>query len=257
MPKVSIATADDAPLVASPPGSAGAVESRALFDGDADPIHAHLHRLGREGRLRLAPKAADWTAYVWRGEVEAGGRTLPAGSSLVVERGAAVELRGRAESSQLVSFQTNRPPAAPRSGGHVHLLPEAQTPRAVFATHALEGRIHANSECPTCTVWLHENIVPPPAKEMGGVHAHSEDEVIFVTSGEMQFGTRRLGPGAAVAIAANAFYSFTSGADGLGFVNFRPDLPTAVIYKDGRRLDEPAAWRDAMPAPAYLEPLPG
>lgn len=54
------------------------------------------------------------------------------------------------------------------------------------------------------------------------VHAHDEDEIMYVVGGEMIFGTRVLKPGSSIFIGGGAFYSFSTGAEGLRFLNFRP-----------------------------------
>jgi hypothetical protein len=260
MSKVSIASVSEAPVTGLPPGVAGQAESRPLFDGDRDPIHAHLHRVARGAVMRIGPMDVDCVLYVWTGAVEAGGRRLAASSSLVVERGAAVEIRGDDESSQVLSFRAQAPSSAPRAGGHVHLLPTDRVKRGEVGAPGVIGGMHANAQCPTCAVWLHENSMPgreqTPEDAARGIHAHSEDEVIFVVEGEMRFGTRVLTPGMAVAIQANAFYGFGTGPAGLKFVNFRAGPPTEIRFKKGGVMDEPGLWR-AFGQPAYLEPLAG
>jgi hypothetical protein len=97
---------------------------------------------------------------------------------------------------------------------------------------------------------------PQGAASERGVHSHSEDEVIFVTGGHMRLGARLYGPGAAIAIAAETFYSFGVGPDGLRFVNFRAGLPNLIRFKGGDTMDEVAFWRDRVGVPDYLAPLP-
>lgn len=55
-----------------------------------------------------------------------------------------------------------------------------------------------------------------------GVHAHDHDEIVYVVEGEMLVGNRILGPGSSVFVAARTLYSFSAGAAGLRFLNFRP-----------------------------------
>jgi len=258
MSKVFIASSDDAAVVTTPTGFAGEAETRSLFDGEQNPIHSHLHRLSRGASMSVGPMQMDCVVYVWTGAVQAGGRPLAAGSSLVVERGASIEISGEDETSQLLTFHAARPPANPRAGGHVHLLPDEHVPRAEMGAPGVIGGMHANGACPTCEVWLHENSVPPrdqtPEDMAKGVHAHTEDEVIFVIGGEMHFGTRVLRPGTAIAISANAFYGFGVGPTGLKFVNFRAGTPSEIRFKMGHTMDEVALWRDSVAAPRYLEP---
>jgi hypothetical protein len=263
MGKISIASLEDAPLVDPPQGFAGEVETRALLAAEKDPLHAHVHRLRRETTLAVGPKDADCVVYVWRGEVEAGGRRLAATSSLIVERGAKIEIRGRDEASLLLTFSAARPSADGRAGGHVHLLPAERVPRAELAgTRGAAGGMHADAACPSCQVWLHENSMAPVEEDPAeagaekGVHSHSEDEVIFVTDGHMRLGARLLGPGVAVAIPAETLYSFGVGPQGLSFVNFRAGLPSEIKFKGGGVMDEVAFWRDRVGVPQYLDPLP-
>jgi len=59
------------------------------------------------------------------------------------------------------------------------------------------------------------------------VHAHDEDEIIFIVGGEMHLGSRVLGPGTSIAISGKTFYGFKAGPAGLQFLNFRPRQDTS------------------------------
>jgi hypothetical protein len=263
MSKVSITTLEEARPITMPNGFAGKLDTQALYHHEADPIRVYLHRLDRDKTLRLEPTDTDRVVYVWKGAVDAGGRPHAATSSLVVEHGAAVEIRGRDEQSLLLTFGAARPPAKLRAGGHVHLLPTERVPRTaqMAGSRGIGGGMHANAECPTCEIWLHENSFVPPEAEPTvadlekGVHSHSEDEVIFVTGGHMRLGNRLYGPGTALAIAAETFYSFAVGPDGLKFINFRPAIPSDIKMKAGGSVNEVAYWKDRLPEPEYLAPL--
>jgi quercetin dioxygenase-like cupin family protein len=63
-------------------------------------------------------------------------------------------------------------------------------------------------------------------------HAHLRDEIIFVIAGELILGSRVLGPGSSVYVAANTLYSFRSGAEGVHFVNFRPTAGAGYVSKE-------------------------
>lgn len=54
------------------------------------------------------------------------------------------------------------------------------------------------------------------------VHAHDEDEIMFVRAGEMHVGNRVLQPGASIYIAGGTLYGFKAGPNGLQILNFRP-----------------------------------
>ncbi len=64
------------------------------------------------------------------------------------------------------------------------------------------------------------------------IHAHEEDEIMFVLSGEMQVGGRVLGPGSSMYIQGNTLYAFKAGEKGVTFLNFRPRKDTTYITRD-------------------------
>lgn len=260
MARVSIGTPEKA-LPASPPaGIDGASDCRAYFDRESDPLHLYQHRLDAGATLHIGPMACDCVGYVWEGSIRAGDANLPHGSSLVVEHGAEMAFTAGDAGAVILTFARRQAPQLQRTGGHVHLLPSNRVPRYAPEPGAggASGGLHANALCPTCEVWLHENTMPgmsdEAAGQMGGrgVHSHSEDEIIFVTSGTMRLGTKLHGPGTALAIAADTMYSFTPGPDGLSFINFRAGHPEAFRMKDGGTFDEAGYWRDRVTAPEYL-----
>jgi mannose-6-phosphate isomerase-like protein (cupin superfamily) len=53
-------------------------------------------------------------------------------------------------------------------------------------------------------------------------HAHKLDEIIYVVEGELIAGPNVLRPGDSIAIPGMTLYSFKSGANGLHYLNFRP-----------------------------------
>jgi hypothetical protein len=121
------------------------------------------------------------------------------------------------------------------------------------------GGMHADSACPTCELWLHENHFPPmaplsPEAQAKGVHCHSEDEIIFVTSGQIRLGNRLFDAGTAVAIAADTLYSLSAGPDGMSFINFRAATPGDIRFSSGMAMSETQYWQDRLPRPGYLAP---
>src|ERR1700761_7596463 len=107
---VSIRTVGQSPVASLPPGFSGNVPTRALFQNERDPLHLYSHSLMRTAVLRAAPARIDCVVYVWRGQVCAGGRMLGAGSSAIVEHGAAIDFTGVDETSELLSFMAAREP---------------------------------------------------------------------------------------------------------------------------------------------------
>lgn len=236
--------------------SRGTIETLPYFGGQDHSLHLHVYRLSEFAVLRLAAKGTDYALFVWRGTVEAGGRQLTSGSSLIIERGAVLDVASTGESSEILAFAA-RPDSdkdLPTASGEVRVLPSARVPRygGTFGGDSVGGALHADATSADCSIWLHENIVPAPRMGMDGevlVHSHTVDEIIVVTRGQLRFGSRHLGPGGALAIAANAFYSFTPGPDGLSFVNFRAERPGELRFKKGGGLDEAGYWRENAGSP--------
>jgi quercetin dioxygenase-like cupin family protein len=86
---------------------------------------------------------------------------------------------------------------------------------------------HAGSETQP---QLFEVQFPPNAPV--AAHAHTEDEIIVVTEGSLRFGRRVFGAGSSIFIPKMTLYSFTAGADGATFLNFRPRGGSGVVFKD-------------------------
>ena len=164
--------------------------------------------LARGSTLRLGPSDIDRLAYVWRGEIDAGGHKLDAGSSLIVEHGASLVLEGLAGDSHVALFASREPRPGQRGGGHVHLLPRDRVPRVGANDSGTQGGLHANGKCGGCELWMNENSLPPspeappPEHADKGVHMHPEDEIIFVTGGNIRLGQRLYEAGAALAVIA-------------------------------------------------------
>lgn len=64
------------------------------------------------------------------------------------------------------------------------------------------------------------------------VHTHEQDEIIYVTGGQMIFGQHTLNPGDSVYIPGMTLYSFKAGPEGLQFINFRPRKDITYFNKD-------------------------
>jgi hypothetical protein len=250
MARVSIVTVDKAASVASPDGR---ITTRTLL-GETAPIELQVHDVAAGAGLTFHAEDADVALFVWKGAVTAGGAMLTEKSSAVVERGSSLRIEAGADGASVLAFNLNGDEGA-RTGGHVHLLPRERVPQteALGGNEGIGGALHADAQCPTCSVWLHENSYAMADKETA-VHSHSEDEVIFVHTGSIRLGNRLYGPGTALAIAADTKYGFHSGPDGLGFVNFRGTSPTYTSGDGKTVMDEAELWRGLLGAPVYLTP---
>jgi mannose-6-phosphate isomerase-like protein (cupin superfamily) len=63
-------------------------------------------------------------------------------------------------------------------------------------------------------------------------HAHLQDEIIYVISGQLVLGSRVLEAGSSVFVGGNTLYSFRTGPEGVHFVNFRPRSGAGYLSKD-------------------------
>ena len=64
------------------------------------------------------------------------------------------------------------------------------------------------------------------------VHAHIEDEIIYIVEGSMKVGNRELLPGSSLFVAGNTLYQFRAGDGGLRFLNFRPRADNSYITRE-------------------------
>lgn len=260
MARTSVATFEASAPCPLPPGITGAAEARGYFSRDDAPLQLHVLAVAAGGVLRLESSAIDRLVHVWRGGIEAGGHGLDAGSSLVVEHGASLEVTGRAGHSLIALFAARSPLPNQRGGGHVHLLPRERVPRVGENESIAVGGLHANGKCGTCELWLNENTLPPfpeappPEEADKGVHMHPEDEIIFVTQGNIRLGNRIYQAGAALAVRRDTFYGFHPGPDGLSFVTFRPSATNQIRFAAGGDYVHSPFW-DAIGPIDYVKPV--
>jgi hypothetical protein len=258
MAKVQFVTHERAAPIEAPACGRGQIQSRAYFDKEADPLHLQVHELAADTVLNAGSPEIDTLVYVWMGAVVVQGVRLAERSSLIVERGASAEISAVDNAATLLFFtpKKQRPgePTAPR----LRLLPRARVPcnRDLAGQGFAGGALHADASPQSCNLWLHENDFYVGGNPVA-VHSHSEDEIIFVTDGELRVGNRTYGPGTALAIAANTKYGFHVGPTGLSFVNFRASAPTYRSSDGTYSMDEAEFWRSQTGRPEYLELPPG
>lgn len=225
-------------------------------DAPDQPIHIAIRRLAAGEGLAIDPQPREGAIHVWQGGLAAGETELPAGSSVILESGASLNATAGPQGAVLVVYATNEAPSRP-SCRAAHLLPFGAVPRydPPPGENGASGGLHADGQCPGCAVWLHENSLPGVSEDDAadhaerGIHAHSEDEIIFVTHGAMRLGRRLFGPGTALVIPAGTFYSFTPGPDGLRFINYRNGPPESFAMKGGGTFDEAGYWQARVPSP--------
>jgi len=259
VPRLSIVTPDKATSSAAPPAITGNVATKAYICRQSDPVHLHMLELHDGAGFAMEPYSTDRNCFVWHGEVEAGGSVLPAGSSFIVEHGASLTITARAASATLLLFAENQPSRHRGEGGHVHLLPEDRVPRSPRNDGQISGvGLHSDTTCATCELWLQESFLPgmaaappPDSDHATSVHAHAEDEIIFVTRGQIRLGNKLFETGTALGIPADTLYSFSPGPESIEFLTFRPARPGGIRYGKDSKMTAPAHWGN-FPSPDYL-----
>lgn len=64
------------------------------------------------------------------------------------------------------------------------------------------------------------------------LHAHDQDEIIYILDGEMHVGNRVLKPGSSLYVQGGTLYQFSAGSDGMRMLNFRPCIDLSYILVD-------------------------
>jgi hypothetical protein len=269
MGKVFAATVADAPqqdFDAGPGISArGSVKSRAVISGSDRPLWLRQHELAPGAGLAIEAPQVEHLFYVWEGSVEAtdatanstpGGstQTLPEKSVVAVSRRARANIKAGPAGATLLQFcsATGEQDARAAAGKpHVHVIGSRGILRGMHKRLKGPGVMWMNSTCPDCGMWLHGS--SRTGQYNVELHAHTEDEIIVVTHGEMVLGRRSLGPGGAVAVDGNTRYSFKSGEPGLGIINYRATEPWYVGFKEGMVPLSPIKESDAWPRGHVLE----
>jgi hypothetical protein len=229
-------------------GRKGNLITQSVTDKGARSLKMACHALAEGHELQVSEEAVSHVIYVWRGTVEVSDKQLPPGSVVAVEVGGDLTLRA-VEDALLIDFHEREPNASSKSGGHVHVVRGDEIKGGEDGMGLGFHASYLDSKCPSCDVWLHESRFHPERDITR--HYHTEDEIIFIHSGELHLGRRVLTPGTALAIAANTPYGFKTGKDGLTFVNFRSKSPTIVLFIEGKGtkvLDEARAIRELAPA---------
>jgi hypothetical protein len=227
-------TAQRAQRIAGPDTASPGIETRSYFASATDTLRLQVHQLAAGASWGTADAPADTAIYIWH------------------ESGAALAMTAGVQGAELLAFSVMQS-GTQHVNGRVHLLPSARVPRNtdLDGTGRTGGSLHADASLPSCKLWLHENDFYKAEHETA-VHSHSEDEIIFVRSGQIRLGNRLYQPGTALAIAAHTKYGFRAGPRGLGFVNFRSHSPTYAAADGGQKLDEAALWRSLTGPPHYL-----
>ena len=234
MPRVNIAHADESPVVPFPdlPGISpdGSIRTKEIFRGE--PLALWIHELQPGTCLQWDRPPVGHAIYVVAGEAVAASTSVGTGGAVIIEHRARGSIRAGDGGVRLAHFHRLDCDEAARSGGHTHIV----GPRGVAHVNTGDGRSYtllADANCPTCELWLHRAQDMPPGY-LAKPHKHTSDEIIFILQGAMRVGRKELTAGSALSIHRDTAYSFSSGPEGLGFLNFRDREPFYIaVTRDG------------------------
>jgi len=230
----------DPGLAANPAGDSvsfvGDIVSHVVIAKDDFALSLWRHDLAPEAEIWIERPQGDHVFYVLGGEARVGDVALPAQGVACFARSANGVLKAGAAGVSVLHYVGDAATRPDRAGGCVHVLPQGRTAQGPGeSSHTL----YLDSGCSNCAVWLHRSdfaagyVVHP--------HFHTEDEVIAVVDGTLQFGTRTVEAGGGLGIGERAVYGFEAGERGLGFLNFRQADPSY-----GRKGYEPKSERQAF-----------
>lgn len=201
--------------------------------------------LGAGSVMSWLGRHGDEVVFVLDGELEVDGSMCVSGGAVVVESDAAATVHANKQTAVIhfgpVSF------APPDDGPLGPPLPEGHGVHVRYQNSLPRKNYFADSDCPTCRLTLMRNVHGP--LHATASHTHSTDEIIYLLSGDMQFGSSRLTPGMALAIPGEYRYRFRS-ETGCDFLNYRRDAsfyvanpkePPLLETVEGLRLRRPPA----------------
>ena len=237
MGQVVIRTIEESPAAAFPAldgvAASGTLTTRGVITGER-PLYAWVHEMAPGSRISFKSPRVGHVAHVWKGSVDADGKPLETGSTVIVEHRGNATVTAGPQGATLVHYHQSEalPNMTEKAGGHAHFVgPNGlhvrdDGPRATVHT------VWADAHCPTCDLWLHRSAFGIP-RPQGELHMHNDHEIIFVVSGDCIVGRSRK-PGTAVAVDAEAIYGFGVGEGGAAFLNFRPGNPQIRFAAKGK-----------------------
>lgn len=192
------------------------------------------------GTLEWKPAHGDEGIYVKSGSLDIDGISCGAGSAVIVESEVAAVAHFRGPCT-LVHVGSSAPAS---SSSEAHVRRALDTGVHVFSGElepiqvgSVSHRYYADSTCPTCRIAFFR--IDSSAEYASPSHVHSEDEIIHVLSGSLQFGRQAVGPGSSVAISAGRRYGFRA-TEPFSFLNYRADASTVTMAPGSRALEESA-----------------
>ena len=219
----------------------GQIRTKSLIAGPDRGICLHMHELAPGAEIRWDEPPVDHLVYVWDGEIMFEGAPVETDGAAVVEHRGSGELLASPKGATLAHFHAAESLAGSmrREGGRAHAIGREGIFKGGFAT------VLADSDCPTCEVWLHRT--EETERPQDNRHRHTEDEIIFVRRGGFVLGKRIMPRGTAIAIDTDTIYSFGVAPEGMSQITFRATEPHQVrLNEKNEPLNEPMSMREIM-----------
>jgi quercetin dioxygenase-like cupin family protein len=174
--------------------------------------------LARGTELHWSPAAGDEVVYVLEGSISTPDAACPSGGALLIDEGASPHVQATRE-TVLLHFGRQKSEGREPSGtgrGQVRVVGPAGT----YATfdEARDTRFYAESDEEFSATFFSTGRTGPYRSLP---HSHSQDEIIYVATGSVTFGARRLGAGSAIAVPADRRYGFRGDDGGFALLNYR------------------------------------
>lgn len=222
----------------------GAIEARALIRGGGQSLFLWHYELQPGAVIGFDKPDHSHLLYVWQGDVAAGEQAAGFDDAIIVERHGEVRVKAAGGPAKLLHFYSPVPSAKDaRARGQVTVKRKKELDRHVYPQAKLT--LYADSSSESCDIWFHSGETPDGMLDfVDQPHSHSQDEIIFVVSGSMLVGPRRVGAGTAFAVAKDTVYSFMVKEEGLHFVNFRASESFISLVHDGKRDEQQHSERE-------------
>ena len=231
--------------------------SSAVFAPDGYSLWLVVAQLDAGAKVEWSAAHGDEGVYVATGALTVDGTTCDAGGAVIVESGVPAEVRAEEATGLVHVGSTSAVPSSgglfgpPAADGHgVHVLSGHQL--APIEVGSISHVYYADSTCPTCRIAFFR--IDSSDDYASPSHAHSQDEIIHVLSGSLQFGRRTVGPGTSVAIPAERRYGFRS-TEAFSFLNYRANgssvtmAPGTPAFEESARAVRKLAERQRAQAP--------
>lgn len=216
-------------------------QARSVLAAPTDfPLWVVRAELTAGSHLHWEKPHGDEGLYAIDGDLWVDGRTCPAGGVVVVESGARATVRTTGGAC-LLHFGPHDH-MAPTTGWYGPPTPGPRGvhvvgPGGLYATHepGRDTRMFADSSCATCRITLF--LTGRDSEYVSAPHSHSADEILYLLTGEVRFGSHRLGPGDAAFVEGGRRYAFRSAPQGFAFLNYRRDASMQTVVGDVARLE--------------------